>query len=59
MKNKLKLLITGLIMILPLLLLSFATPQKVSAADSVKVTLHKRVFDSAQEAKQNTGEIMT
>ncbi|MFV4980068.1 SpaH/EbpB family LPXTG-anchored major pilin [Lactobacillus delbrueckii] len=58
MKNKLKPLITGLIMILPLLLLSFATPQKVSAADSVKVTLHKRVFDSAQEAKQNTGEIM-
>lgn len=61
MKSKLKSLITGLIMILPLLLLSFATPQKVSAADtdnSVKVTLHKRVFDSAQEAKQNTGEIM-
>ena len=61
MKIKLKSLITGLIMILPLLLLSFATPQKVSAADtdnSVKVTLHKRVFDSAQEAKQNTGEIM-
>lgn len=60
MKSKLKSLITGLIMILPLLLLSFATPQKVSAADtdnSVKVTLHKRVFDSAQEAKQNTGEI--
>ncbi|MCD5528325.1 pilin N-terminal domain-containing protein, partial [Lactobacillus delbrueckii] len=58
MKNKLKPLITGLIMILPLLLLSFATPQKVSAADSVKVTLHNRVFDSAREAKQNTGEIM-
>lgn len=61
MKSKLKSLITALIMILPLLLLSFATPQKVSAADtdnSVNVTLHKRVFDSAQEAKQNTGEIM-
>ena len=61
MKSKLKSLIIGLIMVLPLLLLSFATPQKVSAADtdnSVKVTLHKRVFDSAQEAKQNTGEIM-
>ena len=61
MKSKLKSLITGLIMILPLLLLSFATPEKVSAADtdnSVKVTLHKRVFDSAQEAKKNTGEIM-
>jgi fimbrial isopeptide formation D2 family protein/LPXTG-motif cell wall-anchored protein len=61
MKNKLKSLIIGLVMILPLFLLSFATPQKVSAADtdnSVKVTLHKRVFDSAQEAKQNTGEIM-
>lgn len=61
MKSKLKSLITGLIMILPLLFLSFATPQKVSAADtdnSVNVTLHKRVFDSAQEAKQNTGEIM-
>lgn len=50
MKNKLKSLIIGLVMILPLFLLSFATPQKVSAADtdnSVKVTLHKRVFDSA------------
>lgn len=61
MKSKLKSLITGLIMLLPLLLLSFATPQKVSAADtdnSINVTLHKRVFDSAQEAKQNTGEIM-
>lgn len=62
MKSKLKSLITGLIMILPLLLLSFETPQKVSAADtdnSIHVTLHKRVFDSAQKAKQNTGEIMS
>lgn len=49
-------------MILPLLWLSFATPQKVSAADtnnSINVTLHERVFDSAQGAKPNTGEIMT
>lgn len=62
MKNKLRTLITSLVMILPLLLAVVTTSPKVAAADAdngVSVTLHKRVFDSAQNKKQNTGEIMS
>ena len=58
MKNKLKVLLAALIMLVPLLA-GLGAPLSADAAGNININLHKKRYDSTPAVIQNTGEIMT